>query len=272
MPNSFFKMQLPVLVIAGALIVGLVAWKEGSAQVKYSATDTVPKAMEKKIRNLDDALEDLEKGEAELKKSMEKMELDFEVPVPSVPPISPVEIEKIMADVEKAIKEIDPVKLKTEIEASLKDINPEAIKAAVAEALEDIDIEKIKLDVQASLSKENMKELNLELEHLKNIEIPKLQAELKNLKPEIEEAIKNAKVEIAKAKEEIKEYKAFEDGLEKDGLINKDQYTVEHKDGQLYINGQQQPASVYNKYRSFLEKHKKLTIKKDDGDFNINAD
>ena len=61
--------------------------------------------------------------------------------------------------------------------------------------------------------------------------------------------------------------------LEKDGLINKKQsYKIEHKEGQLLINGKLQPASVYDKYRSLLEKHKKLTIEKKDDDYNINTD
>jgi hypothetical protein len=96
---------------------------------------------------------------------------------------------------------------------------------------------------------------------------------MKNLKPKIEEELKKARVEIEKAKQELKEYKAFEEGLEKDGLINKkENYTIEHKDGQLSINGKTQPQSVYNKYRSFLEKHKKFTLKKDDDNFELNND
>jgi hypothetical protein len=37
----------------------------------------------------------------------------------------------------------------------------------------------------------------------------------------------------------------------------------------LIINDKKQPASVCNKYRSFLVKHKDFTIKKSDDDFNI---
>ena len=76
-----------------------------------------------------------------------------------------------------------------------------------------------------------------------------------------------------KAKIHLKELKAFEDGLEKDGLINKkENYTIEHKDGQLLINGKVQPQAVYDKYRSFLEKNKKFKLEKDENDFDINFD
>ncbi len=81
------------------------------------------------------------------------------------------------------------------------------------------------------------------------------------------------KIEIEKAKEELKEYKTFLDGLEKDGLINKkEDYTIKHKNGELIINGKTQPAGVYSKYRSFLEKHKRLSIEKSHDDFNIDLD
>ena len=100
-----------------------------------------------------------------------------------------------------------------------------------------------------------------------------MQEELKKVQPQVEAELKKAKVEIEKAKTELKEWKAFEDGLEKDGLINKNEnYTIEHKDGQFIINGKVQPEAVYNKYRSFLEKHKKFKLEKDDDDFDLDID
>ncbi len=75
------------------------------------------------------------------------------------------------------------------------------------------------------------------------------------------------------AKTELKEYKTFENGLQNDGLINKKEaYTIEHKDGQLIINGKIQPESVYNKYRTFLEKHKKFKLEKDENDFDLDVE
>jgi len=101
-----------------------------------------------------------------------------------------------------------------------------------------------------------------------------MEKELKNIGPEIEKSLKDAKVEIEKAKVELKEYKGFVDGLEKDGLISKkDGYKVKHKDGELFINGKKQSSDVYNKYRSFLEKHKSFNIDDEAGDdFNIDID
>jgi hypothetical protein len=68
-------------------------------------------------------------------------------------------------------------------------------------------------------------------------------------------------------------YKDFVDGLEKDGLLNKkEDYTIKHKNGELTVNGKKVSAEIYNKYRSFLDKHKELTIEKSKDNFNIDND
>lgn len=266
MSKSFFRRQLPVILAVGALTVGLLAGKEDpSANSKFMNSDTVPKK-ERKVRNLDDVLRELDKGEAELEESMKKLEKEFVVPVL---PLPPVEVEKIMADVQKALKAIEPEKIKLQIEQSMKELNTGEIKAAVADAMKEIDAQKMKAQVQASLAKADMEKVKKYLEALK-AEMPKLQEELKNIRPQVEESIRKAKTDMEKARQEIKEYKNFEEGLEKDGLINrKENYSIEHTDGQLYIDGKLQPESVYNKYRSFLEKNKKFRLKKTQDDFDL---
>ena len=104
-------------------------------------------------------------------------------------------------------------------------------------------------------------------------ELKKLDIELKKIKPGIEINLDKVRVEIDKAKTTLKEYKRFLDGLEKDGLINKnDDYTIKHKNGELIINGKTQSADVYNKYRDFLEKHKSLRIEKSADNFSVDND
>jgi hypothetical protein len=111
----------------------------------------------------------------------------------------------------------------------------------------------------------DMKQLEKEMEKVKE--------EMKNLGPMIEKEMENARVEIEKAKVEIKEYKEFVNGLESDGLINKKEgYSLKHKDGELFINGKKATEQTYQKYRPFLEKHKKFSIQKDDDDFDIDMD
>jgi hypothetical protein len=101
----------------------------------------------------------------------------------------------------------------------------------------------------------------------------RVKEEMEKIGPQIEKEMKKAKIGIEKAKEEIKEYKAFVDGLDKDGLIKKSEgYSIKHRDGELIINGKKASNETYLKYRSFLEKHPKFDIKKSDDDFDIDMD
>jgi hypothetical protein len=77
--------------------------------------------------------------------------------------------------------------------------------------------------------------------------------------------MKAARESLEKAKVNLREYKNFIDELEDDGLINKNEgYTIEHRDGQLYINGKAQRREVYNRHRKFLEKNEQFTIREDE--------
>jgi len=105
------------------------------------------------------------------------------------------------------------------------------------------------------------------------VDFKKIEEDLKKIKPEIERSMADARESIEKAKKELLEYKAFIDGLDKDGLIDKDKnYTIGYKNGELTINGKKQPAEVVKKYNSYLKGKKDFTIKKDEDHFNIDND
>jgi chromosome segregation ATPase len=252
------KFSFAVLFVVSLSVV-LLSWGGPKQQAPQKQdkhfTDTVPKK-DKKIRDLDDAIDEMDK--AELKLNMEK----------------------VKAEIEKATKDIDAAKIKMEIDKAMKDVDMEKVKAEIEKAVKEIDAAKIEQDVKASLAKVDWEKMKQEMEEIKKIDMSKVDAdmkkvekELKDLGPKIEKEMEKAKLDIEKAKVEIKEYKNFVDGLEKDGLINKkEDYSIQHKNGELFINGKKQPADVYNKYREFLDKHKKINIKKSDGNFNINND
>jgi hypothetical protein len=64
-------------------------------------------------------------------------------------------------------------------------------------------------------------------------------------------------------------YETMLSKMEKDGLISSSKgYKIEKEDGELYINGQKQPESVYNKYDRYL-KYKTVSIKGHDGSLSI---
>jgi len=107
-----------------------------------------------------------------------------------------------------------------------------------------------------------MKEISKELEQAK-IEIEKSKSEIKNI--DMDKVMKEARDGIAEAKEELKQTKAMFNEMEKDGLISqKDGFSIEFKDKDLYINGKKQPENVADKYRKYTkDKNFKITIDKE---------
>jgi hypothetical protein len=255
-----------VLIISFSVI--LVAWdfKHQSPQATHrqNDNDTVPKKNpDKKIRDLDEALDEIDN--AELKLNMDKIKSD---------------VERQIKEVEKAIKKTDFSRVKAEIDKAMKDVDVNKIKAEIDRSMKEFDVGKIKEQIETSIAKVDWDKIKSEMDEVKKIDMSKFEAEMKKveeemkeIEPKIKKEMEKEKLEIEKAKTEMKEYKSFVDGLEKEGLINKKEgYSIEHKDGELIINGKKQSSDVYNKYRSFLEKHKKFNIKKSDDDFDINND
>jgi len=245
-------------------------------------TDTVPKkkdSREKQIRDLDDVLDELDNAQVqidkELKLDMEKLKKELEAA------FKKVDLDKIKLDIERSLKEIDFNKIRLEIENSMAKIDMDKMKVEL-DKIKEIDFSKMEAEMK-KMEVEMKKigpEIEKSMEKIKEIDLSKMEAEMKKVEeemkkigPEIEKSMEKAKVEIEKAREEMKEFKTFVDGLEKDGLIDKKkEYLIKHADGELFINGKKQPAEVYNKYRSFLEKHRNFKIDKTEDDFNIDID
>lgn len=251
---------LITLCIIGAT-VALLSWDKkqsppGFHQTQKTFDDTIPQKKDKKIRDLDEAIAELEN-------------IDLKV-----------HIDKAMKEVEMAMKEIDGEKIRLDVERAMKEVDFTRIKADVDKAMKEIDFAKIEREVKESIAKIDWDKMKAELDEVKKIDFSKMEAELKEareeikkISPQIEKELQKAKVEIEKAKVEMKEYKSFVDGLEKDGLINKkENYSIKYNDGKLIINDKEPTAETYKKYRSFLDKHKKFNIEKDNDDFNINMD
>ncbi len=60
-----------------------------------------------------------------------------------------------------------------------------------------------------------------------------------------------------------KQLNGLVDALKKDGLVTDENISVEVKDGKLFINGKEQTQDVTDKYSSYIEKGKNLSIKID---------
>lgn len=232
------------------------AWNQNSGNQKTVVVDTIPNKNQKKIVDLDQAMQELDKAEAKLESELSKQDWD--------------QIEK---QIKTSLEQIDMVKIQKEIELALKELDAEKIKAQIAQSMKEVDWKKIQEEIDASIAKIDLEKIKVELQELKEVDLKNMKIELEKIQPQIEKSLAEAKVQIEKARTEIKEYKAFVDGLEKDGLINKaNPYKIEHKDGVLKINGKEQSQSVYNKYRAFLDKHKSITIERDLDDLDIDLD
>ncbi len=277
-PTKFTTVRIMLALLITVITFGLVSWdhKQTPGKVHHSINDSVPKKIttdrEKKIRELDDVLDELD--EADMKVNIEKIKEEI------ADAMKRIDGDKIRMEIDKALKDVDMAKIQKEVQESLAKVDFNKIKAEIADAMKEVDMDKIQKEVKESLAKVDWDKIKLEMEKVKDIDMKKMEAdmqrvkeEIKNLTPKIEKELEKAKVEIEKAKVEIKEYKSFVDGLENDGLINKKTgYNLKHKDGELFINGKKASEQTYNKYRSFLEKHKKFNMKKDNDDFDLDMD
>jgi chromosome segregation ATPase len=283
------KYWLVAIVPVGMTLIGL-AWQRtepGNANNNYNAQDTLPsKSRSKTIKGDNDVRneKDIDKEMRKLDEALEKLDGKLEN----------IDWEKINKQIESSVKKaqeemernhVDMEKIQQEVERSLKDIDVEKIKKETALAMqqvkENIDINKINDEVQKSLEtvKEQMNSdaFRKSMEEIKKVDIDQIKKELENVKDEmkknkvnIKEEIDNAKEDIKKAKEELKGYRDMLDDMEKNNLIDtKEDYSVEYKNGELFINGKKQSQEVLNKYKGYFKKDN-TEISKKNGRFNIN--
>jgi hypothetical protein len=276
-PTNRKTTPLVLALLTAGLTIGLVSWdyKQSPGQYQQSMNDTIPKKKtdrEKKVRDLDDVLDELDRAD---------MKADFEKAMKeAAKALKEFDGAKIKLEIDKALMEVDMAKIQKEVQESLAKVDFKKIQEEVAQAMKEVDVAKIQKEVQESLAKVDWEHMKLEMEKVKDIdmkkmteEMKKVQEEMKELGPKMQKEMEKAKVEIEKAKAEMKEFKGFVDGLNDDGLINKKEaYTLKHKDGELFINGKKATEQTHNKYRTFLEKHKKFNIEKSEDDFDIDID
>lgn len=257
------KIMLAAIVTALVLTVSFAQTSTGKPTNK-SATDTVPKKA-KQIRDLDDALLEIDKGEAEMQKAMKewkdgKMEREVREAMKNLD----VDMAKAKEDLAKAVKEIDAQKIQAEIQKGLADAQKELAK---------VDAEKIKQRVQASLAQVDMEKVKAELERVKEMDFSKMKKDLEAVKPQVEKAMRDAKKDIEKARQEITSYKNLVNALDRDGLLKKDaNYKIEYKNGELTVNGKKLSAEETKKYSEFLSGKKDFRLQKEEDGLNINND
>ncbi len=266
MPTTKIK-RLSIAAFSIAATCVLASWGYKQTNFTYQGdqqvADTIPK---QKVVDFDETLQQLDEAERQLNGPELKAQIKAALSQVDAQKIK-MDVQKAMQEAELALKSIDVAKIKAEVEHSLAAVNFEKIKPEIEKAMATakVDMENALAEIK-KIDKKTIEQ-----------EIKKAQVEMEKIKPEMEKAMKNmdkdlakAKVEIEKARVDVKEYKSLVDGLEKDGwLDSKKNYTVEHKDGALYINGEKASAEVYKKHEAVLKKHPELKIKKTEKSFNI---
>ncbi len=276
-PTTFKTGRILLAILIVALTIGLVSWGTRQSPNRYdqAVNDTTPKKKSgdnKKVRDLDDVLDEL--NAVDMKETMEKAMKEVAEAMKNI------DKDKIRMEIDMAMKEVDFEKIKKEMEEAFSKVDLNKMKDELANAMKSIDMSKMQKEMEEAFSKTNLDKMKVELDKIKDIDMKKVQeemekvrVEMKDLGPKLEKELQKAQVEIEKAKVEIKEYKEFVDGLDKDGLIDKNkEYKLRHEDGELFINGKKASEQTYSKYRSFLEKHKEFHIKKTADDFDIDMD
>ncbi len=189
-----------------------------------------------------------------------------------------INLDKINAEVEKAMQEIDVDSMQELINKSLAKVDMNIVKESLALAMkeiEKIDIEELKLKLSseelAKMKKEiegakinvneQMEKAKLELkEHMEKEkviikeQIEKAREEIRSSKLNAGEQMENAKIEMAKAKVQIAKMKEGLLELEKDGLIKKDEkINIKFTSEGFFINDVKQSNKVEEKYRKYFD-------------------
>jgi hypothetical protein len=261
-----------VLSLAAGLVILATAWQVHPGNTHRTKTDTVPER-NKNVKDIDDAIDELEKGKFQVEKSLE--EIDWKKIQENISEsMKKIDMAKIQMDIDKSMKEVDMKQIQANLEQAMKAVDMQKMKLDMSKVMAEVDGEKIKSEIDKAMKQVDMEKMKAEIDaSISKIDMEKIKVEMDKLKPEIEKSMAEARTSIDKAKKDLLAYKGFIDGLNKDGLIDKKaNYKIEYKSGKLTINGKEQPAAIVRKYQNFLKDRKDFTIKKDEKGFNIDND
>ncbi len=275
---------------------------------KNKATEKVyKKDFDKQLDELDKALKNLEKmpnidGEklrAEIEEAMKKVTLDMakhQVNMEKLQKelkesLANINTEKMQAELKASLRELEKVdanKIQAEIRESLKEvekIDMSKIQAEIKESmkqLEKVDMTKMRMEIEKAMeevkTKLNQEDIRKQIEtSLKEVDMEKIRREMEEVKEEMAKHKMDFKVDmekaregIQKAKEELNGYQQMVDEMENEGLLQSGKdYTIEYKEGQLFLNGVKQSDGTTSKYKKYF-KSDKITIRKKNGEMNIN--
>jgi hypothetical protein len=265
------------------------------AQLAHYSNDTIPTKRNKVTRensgdrDLDKELCQLDEAKQKLEQLKDKDwdEISREVEAS----IYKIDFDKIQRQVDNAMKRIDYAKMQRQVQESLARIDFNKIQRDIDKSMEEVkgtdkeeikrEIEKAKMEVDKAMKNEEWKKNMQEAQHYSREKVKKAmenakremaraKEEMKNQQFNLKKQMDKAREDIGAAKEEMKSYQEMIYEMEKDGLLNtKEDYNIEYKSGDLFIDDKKQPQTVTDKYSKYFKK-KNIAIKKQGGKMKIN--
>ncbi|MGN6416857.1 MAG: hypothetical protein ACTHMC_05175 [Pseudobacter sp.] len=244
-----------------AAVTGLLFTTPLSAQEKSKEKEkkSYQKDFDKELESLEKArisMEnhrdfDLKKMEADIKRAMEKIDMQKA---------------QMMAD--EALKSVDFAQIEKQVSDAMVRV-AEAQKEISTETQENIRkaLEKAKQTFEEQ-KRFNQKDIEEQLEKARK-QIEQSKDQIKLSQQDFQRSFKEAAKSIEEAKKDVKNYQEMIYAMEAEGLLDTQKdYTVEYKESKLTINGNEQPDSVTDKYKKYFRKDP-ITIKKEDGKMDI---
>lgn len=203
-------------------------------------TDTLP---ESNVKDFDKAIEALNENMVKLNKQMNEIKID------------------VNKDIAKALSSVDFKAMEKQMKASFDKINWDKVQQDANVSMQKARAEIAKVDFTKMQKDMQTLQQKFDSEDFKS------QFNSEKLQQQIDAAMANAKAGIENAKVKLQQMKDFTDVLAADGLIDKKKgYTIEWKDGDLYINHQKQSKDIADKYRKY-ESSGKIKMMPDDAEY-----
>ncbi|HRP57547.1 hypothetical protein [Agriterribacter sp.] len=202
------------------------SFQDFQTPVFRSAGDTIPADLKSEGSTLDDqSVLDMELDTRSIKEALRNVESRLQKLEAE---LRNKDWNKVENTYRKAIDHINWKQIEKDTRHALADVN----KRIVLE--NDIHLDNIKLQLSKAkaMADQNLKQMQLSIDH------------------DLKINLQNATQSLQKAKMSLHRIKAFTNDLEKDGLIeNGKPYSIEIKNGDLYINDVKQSKKVTKKYR-----------------------
>jgi hypothetical protein len=265
------------------LALTLSSWKDKAGEPQENTRDTVPGQRMKKMRDSDEAAERrAAKSNDDDENDNDNSDEDDNDEVADADADDDIDVADVDTDEDQEDNDRDWSagvdqelnKAMQELNENLQEMNVDlqAMNQDLQRSMQEIDFESLQADIEASVAKVDLEELQESIESVKSIDLERVKQnieaakeQLDKLQPELERSMKASRESLEKAKVNLRGYKNFIEELEEDGLIDKSEgYAIEHRDGQLLINGKAQSRDVYNRHRAFLEKNERFTIRENE--------